>query len=262
VVPVDYTGTECEFAFPVLPAGPDGGVLVAGPGGLFLVTRGTALAETLDGGLDGGSILVLADGTVPTIDSCPPPVSYNLRSSSLAVHPLTVSGTVAGWLGRMALPPPGGTSFFAVGADTTPQFVRFWRPDADAGTSAAGLPSAGLSFQIHDTITYPGAGSDAGIEPILTQGDQPSLRGSGYVFTFLNGYAPASVPINSGSLGTAGLNLPGALSLYQRNLYPLGQNAGQDRIFVLYPGGNVIVDFSPTTVTYTSTATVDIGVHF
>jgi hypothetical protein len=271
VVPVDYTGTECEFAFPVLPAGPDGGVLVPGPGGLFLVTRGFAVAETLDGGLaqlpdggfvDGGSILVLADGTVPTIDSCPPPVSYNLRSSSLAVHPLTVSGTVAGWLGRMALPPPGGTSFFAVGATTTPQFVRFWRPDADAGTSAAGLPGAGLSFQIHDTITYPGAGADAGIEPILTQGDQPSLRGSGYVFTFLNGYSPASVPINSGSLGISGLNIPGALSLYQRNLFPLAQNAGQDRIFVLYPGGNVIVDFSPTTVTYTSNATVDVGVHF
>jgi hypothetical protein len=262
VVPVDYTGTECVFAFPVEAAGPDGGVLVPGPGGLFLQTRITALAETLDGGLDGGSILVLSDGTVPTVTSCPPPVSYNLRSSSLAVHPLTVSGTAAGWLGRMALPLPGGTTFFAVGADTTPQFVRFWRPDADAGTSAAGLPSSGLSFQIHDTINYPGAGSDAGIEPILTQGDQPGLRGSGYVFTFANGYSPASVPINSGSLGISGLNLPGALSLYQRNLYPLVQNAGQDRVFVLYPGGNVIVDFSPTTVTYTSNATVDIGVHF
>ena len=236
-------------------AGGRAGRAVPGP-------RITALAETLDGGLDGGSILVLSDGTVPTVTSCPPPVSYNLRSSSLAVHPLTVSGTAAGWLGRMALPLPGGTSFFAVGADTTPQFVRFWRPDADAGTSAAGLPSSGLSFQIHDTINYPGAGSDAGIEPILTQGDQPGLRGSGYVFTFANGYSPASVPINSGASGISGLNLPGALSLYQRNLYPLVQNAGQDRVFVLYPGGNVIVDFSPTTVTYTSNATVDIGVHF
>jgi hypothetical protein len=106
------------------------------------------------------------------------------------------------------------------------------------------------------------APGDAGIEPILTEGDQPGLRGSGYVFTFANGYTPASVPINSGSLGIGGLNLPGALSLYQRNLYPLPQNAGQDRIFVLYPGGNVIVDFSPTTVTYTSNATIDVGVHY
>jgi len=31
---------------------------------------------------------------------------------------------------------------------------------------------------------------------------------------------------------------------------------------VLYPAGNVIVDFSPTTVTYTSNATIDIGVHY
>ena len=55
VVPVDYTGTECEFAFPVLPAGPDGGVLVPGPGGLFLVTRTTALAVTSTAGRRGCS---------------------------------------------------------------------------------------------------------------------------------------------------------------------------------------------------------------
>jgi hypothetical protein len=258
VVPVDYTGTECVFAFPVQGGGLDGGVLFPLPGGLYLQTRTTALAETLDGGLDGGDILVLQDGTIPTVNSCPPPVSYNLRSSSLAAHPLTVSGTVAGWLGRMALPPPGGLSVFAVGAQTTPQFVRFWRPDADAGTSAAGLPVNGLSFQIHDRLTD----GDAGIQDVLTEGDNPGLRGSGYVFTFVNGYTPASVPINSGSLGIGGLNLPGALSLYQRNLYPLPQNAGSDRVFVLYPGGNVIVDFSPTTVTYTTNATIDIGVHY
>jgi hypothetical protein len=258
VVPVDYTGTECVFAFPVQGGGLDGGVLFPLPGGLFLQTRTTALAETLDGGLDGGDILVLSDGTIPTVNSCPPPVSYNVRSSSLAAHPLTVSGTVAGWLGRMALPPPGGLSTFAVGANTTPQFVRFWRPDADAGASAAGLPINGLSFIIHDSLTD----GDAGIQDVLTEGDQPGLRGSGYVFTFANGYTPASVPINSGSLGIGGLNLPGALSLYQRSLYPLPQNAGQDRIFVLYPGGNVIVDFSPTTVTYTSNATIDVGVHY
>ena len=48
--------------------------------------------------------------------------------------------------GAHGAPSTGGTSFFAVGATTTPQFVRFWRPDADAGTSAAGLPGAGLSF--------------------------------------------------------------------------------------------------------------------
>ncbi len=258
VVPVDYTGTECVFAFPVQDGGVDGGVLFEFPGGLFLQTRTTALAETLDGGLDGGDVLVLEDGTVPTINSCPPAVSYNLRSSSLAAHPLTVSGTAAGWLGRMALPPPGGLSSFSVGADTTPQFVRFWRPDADAGASAAGLPTDGLSFLMHGV----GDLNDAGIEPVLTEGDQPGLRGSGYVFTFANGYTPASVPINSGTLGIGGLNLPGALSLYQRSLYPLPQNAGQDRIFVLYPGGNVIVDFSPTTVTYTSSATIDVGVHY
>jgi hypothetical protein len=256
VIPVDYTGTECEFAFPVLPAGEDGGVLVLAPDGVFLQTRQTALADILDG----GNVLVLPDGTVPTIDSCPPPVSYNLRSSSIAAHPLTVTGTSSGFLGRMALPPPGGASFFDAGATSEPSFTRFWRPDADAGTSAAGLTSVGLAFQIHDVINYPGAGVDAGIEPALTGGDLPGIRGSGYFFTFNNGYTPASVPLNSGSLGVSGLNLPGALALYQRNLFP--QVVGADRIFVLYPGGNVIVDFSPTTVAFAATSTVDIGVHF
>ncbi|HET9156337.1 MAG TPA: hypothetical protein VFN91_06695, partial [Myxococcaceae bacterium] len=89
IIPVDYTGTECTFAFPVIPSGADGGVLADGTGGVFLVTRKTALAETLDGGLqelpdgglaDGGSILVLSDGTIPTINDCPPPIAYTLRS--------------------------------------------------------------------------------------------------------------------------------------------------------------------------------------
>ena len=262
VVPVDYTGTECGYAFPVLDAGVDGGVLFDGPGGPFLLTRTTALAETLDGGADGGSILVLSDGTIPTILSCPPPVAYNLRSSSLAARPLTVNGTAAGFLGRMQLPSQnGGTSFFAAGDTTIPKFVRFWRPDADAGSDASKLSPVALAFQLHDIILYPD-GPDAGIEPVLTQGDLPSIRGSGYVFTFVNGYTPASVPINSSTLGVSGLNLPGALALYQRNIYPVVQNAGQDRIFVLYPGGNAIVDFSPTTVTYSGNNSVDVGVHF
>ena len=264
VVPVDYTGTECEFAFPVLPAGPDGGVLVPGPGGFFLVTRRTALADVLDAGADvtgPGNILVLPGGTIPTIDSCPPPVSYNLRGSVLSQHPLTVTGTISGYLGRMGLPPPGNASFFDAGVDSTPQFLRFWRPDADAGSSAASLSSVGLAFQLHDVITYPDGTTDAGIDPVVTGGDLPALRGSGYVFTFNNGYTPASVSINSASLGIGGLNLPGALSLYQRGLYP--QTVGADRVFVLYPGGNVIVDFSPTTVTFsTPNAVVDIGVHY
>jgi hypothetical protein len=273
IVPVDYTGTECEFAFPVK-ATEDGGVLVAGSGGLNLQSSRYALAETLDGGLTelpdggltdgGGSVLVLVDGTVPIIANCPPPVTYTLRSSSLARHALTVSGTLSGFLGRVALPPPGSLSTFDAGPDSRPSFVRFWRPDADAGTSAATLNSTGLSFQMKDTIQYTDENNDtvtdAGIEPVLTEGDVPSLRGSGYVFTFANGYTPASVPISSATLQVGGLNLPGALSLYQRTLYP--QVVGADRIFVLYPGGNAIVDFSPTTITFSVATAGDIGVHF
>ncbi|HZJ55760.1 MAG TPA: hypothetical protein VFD38_16585, partial [Myxococcaceae bacterium] len=264
IIPVDYTGTECEFAFPI-EATDDGGVLVPGPGGLFLESRTTALAETLDGGLDGGSVLVLSDGTVATIANCPPPVTYTIRSSSLAPHPLTVGGTLSGFLGRVALPPPGSLSSFDAGPNSRPSFVRFWRPDADAGTSAAEtLNPTGLSFQMQDTIQYTDSNNDlvtdAGIEPVLTEGDVPSLRGSGYIFTFVNGYTPASVPISSATLGVGGLNLPGALSLYQRFVYP--QVVGADRIFVLYPGGNVIVDFSPTTITFSAATAGDIGVHY
>jgi hypothetical protein len=177
-----------------------------------------------------------------------------------------VNGQISGYLGRIALPPPNGFTNFDAGANTIPQFVRFWRPDADAGADATFLTSTGLSFTIQDKIQYFDSNgqlvTDAGIEPVLTQGDQPALRGSGYFFHFLNAYTPASVPISSASLGVAGVNLPGALALYQRNLYPLPANLGQDRVFVLYPGGNLIVDFSPTTVSYAATTTSDIGVHF
>src|SRR5262249_56523425 len=134
-----------------------------------------------------------------------------------------------------ALPPPNGSSNFDAGVNTIPQFIRFWRPDADAGADATHLTSTGLEFTILDKIQYIDPNTflpvtDAGIEPVLTQGDQPSLRGSGYFFHFLNAYTPASVPISSASLGVAGVNLPGALSLYQRNLFPLPANLGQDRI--------------------------------
>lgn len=257
IVPVDSTGTECQYAFPVLPAGPDGGLLVPGDGGLFLVTRKTALGIQLDGGLDGGNELVLSDGTTPTIDSCPAPVAYNLRSSSLAAHPLTVTGTSSGYLGRVALPPPGGLSTFEAGENSTPRFVRFWRPSLDAGTSASTLRSVGLSFQLLDQQNVD---PDAGIEPVLEGGDSYFLRGSGYFFTFLNGYTPASVGITSSSVGVSGVSLPGALALYQRTIYPA--TVGADRIFVLYPAGNIILDFSPTTVTYSANNTQDIGVHY
>ncbi len=259
IVPVDNTGTECVYAFPILDAGTGGRLLVDGPGGPFLVTRTTALATDLDG----GSELVLSDGvTKPTIDSCPPPYSYNLRSSALAPNPYTVSGTSSAYLGRVGIPPPGGLTTFQAGEHTTPQFVRFWRPTVDAGSSAANLSSVGLSFTLEDVITYGDGSKDAGVEYVLRGGDIAALRGSGYSFQFLNGYTPAAVGISSATLGLSGINLPGALALYQRNIYPLAQNVGQDRVFVLYPAGNVIIDFSPTTVTYSANNTQDIGAHY
>ncbi len=271
VVPVDDTGTECQYGFPVLDAGPGGSLLVPGPGGVYLVTRTTALAIDLDG----GSVQILPDGTSPTLASCPPPISYNLRSSSLATHPLTVTGTSSAYLGRMSLPPLGSTldlpnrtfygppaARFEAGENTQPPFVRFWRPSLDAGTSASILSPIGLTFDLYDQIVYDTNVVDAGIEPVLRNGDLAAIRGSGYYFQFLNGYTPASVVVDSTTLGVSGLNLPGALALYQRNIYPLAQNTGSDRIFVLYPAGNVILDFSPTTVSYSATSVQDIGVHY
>ncbi|HSP18854.1 MAG TPA: hypothetical protein VLQ79_05025, partial [Myxococcaceae bacterium] len=238
------------------------------PGGAFLITRTTALASQLDGGLDGGNVLVLSDGTVPTIDSCPAMLAFSVRSSNLAVQGFSVRGIYSGWLGRIAVPPPtpSGSNLFQVGQNTTPQFVRFWRPSVDGGTSAALLTQVALSFTLDTQIQYIENGLnvvDAGVDPRLTGGDVYGLRGSGYIFEFLNGYTPASLTISSTSLGVAGLNLPGALSLYQPNIYPTVATSGADRIFVLYPGGNLIVDFSPTTVAYNVPGTAyDIGVHF
>jgi hypothetical protein len=258
VVPVDITNTECAYAFPILDAGPGGSLLVPGPDGVFLVTRQVALSEDFDGGTE----LILPDGTSATIQSCPPPAAYNIRSSGLSVHPLTVTGTSSAYLGRVAVPATGGVTTFAAGEDTTPTFVRFWRPTLDAGTSATVFSRNGLVFNIRDQVIDTNGQLDAGIEPVLKGGDIASIRGSGYFFTFLNGYTPAAVGISSTSLGISGLSLPGALSLYQRSIYPVPQNVGADRVFILYPGGNVIVDFSPTTVTYSADNVQDIGVHY
>ncbi|HTS79415.1 MAG TPA: hypothetical protein VMH40_02345 [Myxococcaceae bacterium] len=263
IVPVDSTGTECPYGFPIL-ATPDGGLLWDGPlGGLYLVSSKFGLAENLDGGIDGGIVAALSDGTPATIDSCPDPYSYNLRSSGLSQHAFTVNGVSSGYLGRVANPPKGSLSKFAAGASSNPKFLRFWRPSADAGYSAATLPSDGLSFTLEDIVQYPDGTSDAGVEDVLRGGDVYALRGSGYEIIFLNGYTPAGVSIDSATLGVAGLNLPGALAVYQREIYPLIQNAGVDRVFVLYPPGNVILDFSPTTVTFSApNVAQDIGIHY
>lgn len=262
VVPVDGTNTECQYAFPILP-GEDGGLLDLN-GGAFLRTRKEALASVIDGGLlDGGSVLFFADGVPVTIADCPPMLSFNVRSSGLAAQSFTVTGVYSGWLGRVAAPsPPAGKSVFAVGENTTPQYVRFWRPSVDAGMSAADLTQVGLSFELDYILSTPD-GFDAGVDPLLTGGDIYGLRGAGYVMHFLNGYTPASVALSSTSLQVQGLNLPGALSLYQPQVYPILETTGADRVFVLYPGGNLIVDFSPTTVTYSvPDAVYDIGVHY
>jgi len=259
VVPVDSTNTECQYAFPILP-GEDGGVLDLN-GGAFLHTRMEALASVIDGGLlDGGGVLYFDNGTPVTIADCPSTIAFRVRSSSLAAQSFTVTGVYSGWLGRVAFPsPPAGTTVFTVGENTNPKFVRFWRPSVDAGASAANLTPVGFTFGLDYVLSA--SGFDAGVDPLLTGGDIYGLRGSGYVMHFLNGYTPASVALSSTTLQVQGLNLPGALALYQPQIYPSA--VGADRIFVLYPGGNLIVDFAPTTVYYSIPNTAyDIGVHY
>lgn len=256
LVPLDSTNTECLFAFPILGNGVDGGVLFDEPGGPFLHTRPAALGPTLD---DGG-ILYFPDGGTPTVAAdCPPPFAYNIRSSGLAAKPLIVTGTAAGFLGRVPLPDAGTLTTFAIGENTTPAAPRFWRPSVDAGTPSTNLPTVGFGFNLRDQTTL---GIPA-VEPVLTYGDTPELRGSGYQMDILNGFAPASVGIDQTTLNLA-LLLPGSLALYQRQVYPFptAQTTGADRVFVLYPSANTILDFSPTTVTYTALNSADIGLHF
>jgi len=253
LVPVDSTRTECLFAYPLLDNGVDGGVLFDEPGGPFLHTRAAPLATTLN---DGG-MLLFADGGIPTVaTSCPPPFAYNIRSSGLSSGPLTVSGTRSGFLGRVALPDAGRLTSFEIGENTIPGSPRFWRPSVDAGTPATDLPTVGFGFNLRDQTAL---GIPA-VEPVLTYGDTPELRGAGYQIDILNGFAPASVGIDQTTLNIA-LLLPGSVALYQRQIYPLLPN-GSDRVFVLYPSSNTILDFSPTTVTYTSVNSGDIGLHF
>lgn len=244
VVPVDSTGTECLYAFPILTNGNDGGVLFTDAGIPYIVTRGAPLAFTVD---DGG-VLVLPDGGIPTLaDNCPDPIAFNVRSSGLSSKPLTVTGTYSGYIGRVALPPDGGYSEFVAAADTTPAFPRFWRPSLDAGDLATSLSDAGLDFKL------------VFVEFVLQGGDEPLLRGSGYTFDVANGFVPGSIPIDQTTLGIGGLNLPGAVTLYQPAVFPV---VGADRFFVLYPSGNAIVDFSPATSIPDVPNSADIGVHY
>jgi hypothetical protein len=261
LVPVDSTNTECLFAFPLLDNGVDGGVLFDEPGGPFLHTREAALGPSL---ADGG-VLVLDSGVATVTSGCPPPYSYNIRSSGLASGPLTVSGTRSGYLGRVSLPDAGGLTTFTVGANSTPSYPRFWRPSVDAGTPAIFpfLPLIGFGFNLRDRTDSTTGLPVPAVESVLTEGDTPELRGSGYQIDVLNGFAPASVGIDQAALNVA-LLLPGSITLYQRQVYPLPLqlSSGADRVFVLYPSANTILDFSPTTVTYTGLNSADIGLHF
>ena len=210
--------------------------------------------------LNDGGIYFFPDGGIPTVaNDCPTAYAYNLRSSGLAAQPLVVVGTAAGFLGRVALPDAGTLTTFAIGEATTPSAPRFWRPSVDAGTPSTNLPTVGFGFNLHD---QPALGLPA-VEPVLTYGDTPELRGAGYQMDVLNGFAPASVGIDQTTLQIS-LALPGSLALYQRQVYPfpVAQTTGADRVFVLYPSANTILDFSPTTVTYTSLNSADIGLHF
>ena len=272
IVPTDQTGSECIYGFPIIPVA-DGGLLDNSTGAPSFRSLDQALSDVLDDartlyviGPDGGpqnaNPLLFPDGGFVTIAECPAPSTYTLRSSGVSQHGFTVTGTLSGFLGRIALPSATvPTTVFAKGEDSVPQFLRVWRPSVDAGTSAASLGRDGLSFRLHSQLAG-GEGFVPGVEPVLLGGDIPGLRGSGYRFDFLNGYTPASVAVSSTSLGIGGLNLPGALALYQREIYPLGQTAGSDRVFVLYPAGNVILDFAPTTAAFGQNNTVDIGLHY
>jgi hypothetical protein len=244
VVPVDSTGTECVYAFPILPGPGDGGVLLSDAGISYIMTRAAPLGPTLE---DGG-VFVFPDGGIPDLaTSCPDPIAYTIRSSGLTTKPLTVTGNYSGYVGRVALPPDGGLSHFEAGGDTNPTFRRFWRPSRDAGFEATSLTDAGLAFNL------------IFVEFILQGGDEPLLRGAGYTFDVANGFVPGSFPIDQTTLGISGLNLPGAATYYQPAVYPV---VGADRFFVLYPSGNSIVDFSPATSLPNFPNSADIGVHY
>ncbi len=117
VVPVDGTNTECQYGFPILP-GEDGGLLDL-RGSVPPYPRAGARQRHRWGLLDGGGVLVLSDGTIPTIGDCPPMLSFNVRSSGLAPQSFTVTGTFSGWLGRLAARHGAGWhDLFQVGENT------------------------------------------------------------------------------------------------------------------------------------------------
>ena len=260
VVPVDSTNTECLYAFPILDNGVDGGVLWDEPGGPFIHTRPAALGPTLDDGGHPGASSTGESLTVAT--SCPPAYAYNIRSSGLSDGPLTVSGTRSGYLGRVSVPRcrnahqlhGGGEHHSGLPALLAAQR----RMPAPRPTD---LSPVGFSFNLRDQNNPPASPRWSRSSPRATS---PSSVGSGYQMDIRQRIRPRLGGHRPEHASTSPCCLPGSMALYQRQIYPLPLTAtlGADRVFVLYPSVNTILDFSPTTVTYTTVNSADIGLHF
>jgi hypothetical protein len=249
LVPVNLSGTVC-----LVPVGPQLVSPVA-----FVTGIDSTGATIITGPLTNG----LTAAPLNLLQACPGASGYIATAGPDSVNPFLVAGTSSGLLGRMQSdqqpPLDGGPQIIgetfqvpnAITQALGNTYPRFYDPDVPPGTTISG-----------ETITPPG--SDAGIQvlPLTLHLPPPAFEfgspGAFYSFILSSGVAPASLPIDSSSLGFAGLFLPGGVT--QTRVIDVNGEFVLD--IIAYPSSNTVVDFDPTAILPNFPNSGPINVHF
>jgi len=217
---------------------------------------------------DAGTTLIttnisIGNGPLNLLQTCPGASGYITYAGPGSADPYLVVGSSSGLLGRMQSgqqPPPGQpyvpAPVFVVPNATTQAFglsyPRYYDQDVPPGTIISG-----------NTIYPPG--SDAGFFMYaLTLSLPPpdpsflSTPGAYYTFNLSAGVLPASLPIDSVSLGYGGLFLPGGVS-QTRVTDVNGENVVD---VITYPSSNTVIDFLPAAIIPNFPNSGPINVHF
>jgi hypothetical protein len=248
VIPVNLSGTLCVISQGTsVPVNPTAFVIGVGDGGTSLITTNITIGQ----------------GPLNLLQACPGASGYIAFAGPGSTNPYLVAGSTSGLLGRMQSgqqPPPGQpyvpAPVFTVPNATTEAFglsyPRYYDQDVPPGTLIQG------------NTLYP-PGSDAGVPMYaLTLSLPPpeeaflSTPGAFYTFNLSAGVLPASLPIDSVSLGFGGLFLPGGVA-QTRVTDVNGENVVD---VVTYPSSSTVIDFVPAAIIPNFPNSGPINVHF
>jgi hypothetical protein len=247
LIPVNLSGTLCIVQIGNQVLNPQAFVVGIDDAGTSLITTN----------------ITIGGGPLNLLQTCPGASGYIAYAGQSSLNPYVVAGSSSGLLGRMqsAQQPQPGEPYvpgpvFTVPNATTQAFglsyPRYYDPDVPPGTVIQG-----------NTIYPPG--SDAGIPMFalalqLPPPDVSFLNTSGayYTFNLSAGVLPASLPIDSVSLGFGGLFLPGGVA-QARVTDVNGENVVD---VVTYPSSNTVIDFVPAAIIPNFPNSGPINVHF